>query len=44
MVERERQHSFSKYLDKAEKNKLFVRFVFSPDFSEVEEFAVVYLT
>ena len=43
MVERERQHSFSRFLDKAEKNKLFVRFVFSPDYARVEEFAVVYL-
>jgi len=43
MVERERQHSFSRFLDKAEKNKLFVRFVFSLDYASVEEFAVVYL-
>lgn len=43
MVERERQHSFSRFLDKAEKNKLFVRFVFLPDCTGVEEFAVVYL-
>lgn len=44
MVEKERQQSWSEYLDKKKENKLFVRFVFTPDFKEVEEFAVTYLT
>ncbi|MEW6295511.1 MAG: hypothetical protein AB1467_04430 [Candidatus Diapherotrites archaeon] len=43
MNEKDRQQSFSEYLDKAKENKLFVRFVFTPDFKEVEEFAVVYI-
>lgn len=44
MVEKERQQSWSEYLDKKKENKLFVRFVFTPNFKEVEEFAVIYLT
>jgi hypothetical protein len=44
MVEEGRQQSWSEYLDSEKENKLFVRFVFSPDFKEVEEFAVIYLT
>lgn len=44
MVERERQQSWSEYLDKEKENKLFIRFVFTPDFKQVEEFAVIYLT
>ncbi|MFH1256849.1 MAG: hypothetical protein V1494_06185 [Candidatus Diapherotrites archaeon] len=44
MVANDRQQSWSEYLDKEKENKLFVRFVFSPDFKEVEEFAVIYLT
>lgn len=43
MVEKERQQSWSEYFDQGKKNKLFVRFVFTSDFKEVEEFAVVYL-
>lgn len=41
---KERQQSWSEYLDEEKENKLFVRFVFTPDFREVEEFAVVYIT
>lgn len=44
MVEQNRQQSWSEYLDSEKENKLFVRFVFSADFKEVEEFAVIYLT
>ncbi len=44
MVEEGRQQSWSEYLDSEKENKLFVRFVFSADFKEVEEFAVIYLT
>lgn len=35
-----REQSFSEYLDKEMNNKLFVKFVFSDDFKEVEAFAV----
>ncbi|PIU21041.1 MAG: hypothetical protein COT15_04410 [Candidatus Diapherotrites archaeon CG08_land_8_20_14_0_20_34_12] len=42
-MEESRQESWSEYLDKEMKNKLFVRFVFDPNFKEVEEFAVIYL-
>lgn len=44
MAEKNRQQSWSEYLDKEKENKLFVRYVFSPDFLSVEEFAVIYLT
>lgn len=44
MVKKDRQQSWSEYLDEKKENKLFVRYVFSPDFKEVEEFAVIYLT
>src|SRR3989344_5185137 len=44
MADEGRQQSWSEYLDRERENKLFVRFVFSSDFREVEEFAVVYLT
>ncbi len=44
MVEKDRQQSWSEYLDEEKENKLFVRFVFGPNFTEVEEFAVIYLT
>lgn len=43
MVVNGRQQSWSEFLDKEKQNKLLVRFVFTKDFSEVEEFAVVYL-
>jgi len=43
LVEKDRQQSWSEFLDKKRENKLFVRFVFSQDFKEVEEFAVIYL-
>lgn len=42
MVERERLESLSYFLDKEEENKLFIRYVFSPNFKGIEEFAVVY--
>jgi len=42
MVERERQQSLSYFLDKGEENKLFIRYVFTQNYSGIEEFAVVY--
>jgi len=44
MVEKERQISFSWYLDDKRENKLFVRFVFTPSGKSLEEFAVSYCT
>jgi len=44
MVSKERQQSWSEYLDKGKENQLFVRFVFSEDYKSIEEFAVSYLT
>lgn len=44
MVFREMQHSWSAYLDKEKQDKIFVRYVFAPDFTEIEEFAIIYLT
>lgn len=42
MVEKERQLSNSWHLDKEKKNKIFIRFVFSPDGQNIEEFSVSY--
>ncbi len=42
MVEKDRQRSFSWYLDKEKENKVFVRFVFAPDGKALEEFSVSY--
>lgn len=39
----QRQQSWSEYLDAEKKNKLFVRYVFTQDFKELEEFAVSFL-
>ncbi len=36
----EREFTFSEYLDKEQKNKLFVRFVYSEDFSKIDAFVV----
>lgn len=44
MVEKERQRSDSWYLDKEKENKLFFRFVFTPDGKGLEEFSVSYCT
>ena len=35
-----REQSFSEYLDKGMDNKLFVKFIFSKDYKEIEAFAV----
>lgn len=42
MVEKERQSSSSWYLDKEEKNKIFIRFVFTLDCKNIEEFSISY--
>lgn len=42
MVEKERQLSYSWYLDKEKKNQVFVRFVFTPDGKAIEEFSISY--
>jgi len=39
-MEKPREHTFSEYLDEEMQNKLFVKFVFSEDFREIEAFAV----
>src|SRR3989344_940535 len=44
MADRERQQSWSEFLDSKRENILFVRFVFSQDFKSVEEFAVIYVS
>ena len=44
MVKKDRQQSFSEYLDEEKNDKIFVRYVFKRDYSEIEEFAVIYLT
>ena len=44
MDKKERQQSWSEFLDKEKKNLLLVRYVFDQSFREVEEFAVIYLT
>ncbi|HLD58770.1 MAG TPA: hypothetical protein VI977_03975 [archaeon] len=42
MVEKDRQRSYSWYLDKEKKNKVFIRFVFTSDGKSLEEFSVSY--
>ncbi|MDD5162725.1 MAG: hypothetical protein PHD95_00790 [Candidatus ainarchaeum sp.] len=42
MVEKERQLSYSWYLDKEKKNQVFIRFVFTSDGKNLEEFSVSY--
>ncbi|MDD5147925.1 MAG: hypothetical protein PHH08_00500 [Candidatus ainarchaeum sp.] len=42
MVEKERQRSYSWYLDKEKKNQVFIRFVFTSDGKGPEEFSVSY--
>lgn len=44
VAEREGQEKFIQNLDALKQDKLFVRYVFSPDFAGVEEFAVSYWT
>ena len=43
MVKSQRQQSWSEYLDSEKRNKLFVRYVFAPDYKSIAEFAVSYL-
>ena len=44
MVGKDRQRSDSWYLDEKKENKIFFRFVFTPDGDGLEEFAVSYWT
>jgi hypothetical protein len=44
MVARERQESWSEFLDTDGANKLFIRLVFAPNFKDIEEFALIYVT
>ena len=41
---KERQYSWSTYLDAEKQDRIFGRYVFTADFQEVEEFAVIYFT
>jgi len=41
VVDKDRQETFSEFLDKEKQNKLFVRLVFTPK-GAIEEFAVIY--
>lgn len=44
MAEEGRQQSWISYLDKEKENVLLARYVFTSDFKEIEEFAVIYLS
>ncbi len=43
MRKAEREQSWSEFLDSEGQNILFVKYIFSEDFKEVREFAVIYL-
>lgn len=42
-MKKERQQSWSEFLDKKKENIIHCRFVLSPDFKGIEEFAIIYV-